>query len=60
MSKKFNLREFQTRLSQQLQAAANRDTSGSRLGFRVGDANWLVSSYNTMVSLSETAVRMSR
>lgn len=24
------------------------------------DANWLVSSYNTMVSLSETAIRMSR
>lgn len=47
MSKKFNLREFQTRLSQQLQAAANRDTSGSRLGFRVGDANWLVSLADT-------------
>ncbi len=47
MSKKFNLREFQTRLSQQLQAAASRDTSGSRLGFRVGDANWLVSLTDT-------------
>lgn len=47
MSKKFNLREFQTRLSQQLQAAASRDTSGSRLGFRVGDANWLVSLADT-------------
>ncbi len=47
MSKKFNLREFQTRLSQQLQAAANRDTSGSRLGFRVGDVNWLVSLTDT-------------
>lgn len=47
MSKKFNLREFQTRLSQQLQAAANRDTSGSRLGFRVGDANWLVNLTDT-------------
>lgn len=42
MAKKFNLREFQTALSQQLQAAANRDTSSSRLGFRVGDVNWLV------------------
>jgi twitching motility protein PilI len=47
MSKKFNLREFQTRLSQQLQAAASRDTSGSRLGFRVGDANWLVNLTDT-------------
>lgn len=47
MAKKFNLREFQTRLSQQLQAAASRDTSGSRLGFRVGDANWLVSLTDT-------------
>ncbi|MCA1979600.1 MAG: chemotaxis protein CheW [Thiobacillus sp.] len=47
MSKKFNLRDFQTRLSQQLQAAAGRDTSGSRLGFRVGDANWLVSLTDT-------------
>ena len=47
MSKKFNLRKFQTRLSQQLQAAANRDTSGSRLGFRVGDSNWLVSLADT-------------
>jgi len=43
MAKKFNLREFQTTLSQQLQAAASRDNSGSRLGFRVGDVNWLVS-----------------
>jgi twitching motility protein PilI len=47
MSKKFNLREFQTRLSQQLQAAASRDTSGSRLGFRVGEVNWLVSLSDT-------------
>jgi twitching motility protein PilI len=47
MAKKFNLREFQTALSQQLQAAASRDNTGSRLGFRVGDVNWLV-------SLSET------
>lgn len=42
MAKKFNLREFQTALSQQLQAAASRDTTGSRLGFRVGETNWLV------------------
>lgn len=47
MAKKFNLREFQTTLSQQLQAAATRDNTGSRLGFRVGDANWLVSLSDT-------------
>jgi len=47
MAKKFNLREFQTTLSQKLQAAANRDNSGSRLGFRVGDVNWLVSLSDT-------------
>ncbi len=47
MSKKFNLREFQTTLSQKLQAAASRDNTGSRLGFRVGDVNWLVSLSDT-------------
>jgi twitching motility protein PilI len=47
MAKKFNLREFQTKLSQQLLAAASRDNTGSRLGFRVGDANWLVSLSDT-------------
>jgi twitching motility protein PilI len=47
MAKKFNLREFQTALSLQLQAAASRDNSGSRLGFRVGDVNWLVSLSDT-------------
>lgn len=47
MAKKFNLREFQTTLSQKLQAAASRDNSGSRLGFRVGDVNWLVSLSDT-------------
>ncbi|MDT3705834.1 MAG: chemotaxis protein CheW [Thiobacillus sp.] len=47
MAKKFNLREFQTALSQQLQAAASRDNTGSRLGFRVGDVNWLVSLSDT-------------
>lgn len=47
MAKKFNLREFQTTLSQQLQAAATRDNTGSRLGFRVGDVNWLVSLSDT-------------
>jgi twitching motility protein PilI len=47
MAKKFNLREFQTTLSQQLQAAANRDNTGSRLGFRVGETNWLVSLNDT-------------
>lgn len=47
MGKRFNLREFQAALSQQLQAAASRDNTGSRLGFRVGDANWLVSLSDT-------------
>jgi len=47
MAKKFNLREFQTTLSLQLQAAASRDNTGSRLGFRVGDVNWLVSLSDT-------------
>ena len=47
MAKKFNLREFQTTLSQQLQAAASRDNSGSRLGFQVADVNWLVSLSDT-------------
>lgn len=47
MAKKFNLREFQTTLSQQLQAAASRDNTGSRLGFRVGNVNWLVSLSDT-------------
>jgi twitching motility protein PilI len=47
MAKKFNLREFQTTLSQQLQAAASRDNTGSRLGFRVGETNWLVSLNDT-------------
>jgi len=47
VAKKFNLREFQTALSQQLQAAATRDTAGSRLGFRVGGANWLVNLQDT-------------
>ena len=47
MAKKFNLREFQTTLSQKLQAAASRDNTGSRLGFRVGNVNWLVSLSDT-------------
>ncbi len=47
MAKKFNLREFQTTLSQKLHAAASRDNSGSRLGFRVGALNWLVSLSDT-------------
>lgn len=47
MAKKFNLREFQIGLSQKLQAAASRDNTGSRLGFRVGDVNWLVSLSDT-------------
>jgi twitching motility protein PilI len=47
MAKKFNLREFQTTLSLQLQAAASRDNTGSRLGFRVGNLNWLVSLSDT-------------
>ncbi len=47
MAKKFNLREFQTTLSQKLQAAASRDNTGSRLGFRVGEVNWLVTLSDT-------------
>jgi twitching motility protein PilI len=47
MAKKFNLREFQTTLSQQLLAAASRDNTGSRLGFRVGEVSWLVSLSDT-------------
>ena len=47
MGKKFNLREFQTTLSQQLLAAATRDNTGSRLGFQVGDVSWLVSLADT-------------
>ena len=47
MAKKFNLREFQIGLSQKLQAAASRDNTGSRLGFRVGEVNWLVSLSDT-------------
>lgn len=42
MAKKFNLREFQTHLSRQIQAAATRDNSASRLGFRAGSINWMV------------------
>ena len=42
MAKKFNLREFQTSLSRQLQAATTRETAFSRLGFQVGKGNWLV------------------
>ena len=42
MAKKFNLREFQTNLSRQLQAATLRETAFSRLGFQVGKGNWLV------------------
>jgi twitching motility protein PilI len=42
MAKKFNLREFQTVLSRQIQAAATRDNSASRLGFRAGSINWMV------------------
>jgi twitching motility protein PilI len=42
MAKKFNLREFQTNLSRQIQAASTRLSAASHLGFRVGDGNWLV------------------
>lgn len=42
MAKKFNLREFQTNLSRRLHTAATRETAFSRLGFQVGDGNWLV------------------
>jgi Chemotaxis signal transduction protein len=43
MARKFNLRQFQTDLSQRMQAAAQAPAQASRLGFQAAGANWLVS-----------------
>lgn len=42
MSRKFNLRQFQTDLSRRMQAAALAPAQASRLGFQAAGANWLV------------------
>lgn len=42
MARKFNLRQFQTDLSQRMQAAARMPAQASRLGFQAAGANWLV------------------
>lgn len=42
MARKFNLRQFQTDLSQRMQAAAHAPARASRLGFQAAGANWLV------------------
>lgn len=42
MSRKFNLRQFQTDLSKRMQAAAMAPAQASRLGFHAAGANWLV------------------
>lgn len=42
MARKFNLRQFQTDLSQRMQAAALAPAQASRLGFQAAGANWLV------------------
>ncbi|MEW6133036.1 MAG: chemotaxis protein CheW [Pseudomonadota bacterium] len=42
MARKFNLRQFQTDLSQRMQAAALAPAQASRLGFQAADTNWLV------------------
>ncbi len=43
MSRRFNLRQFQTELSRRLQAAAATPAESSRLGFLSGGQHWLVS-----------------
>lgn len=43
MARKFNLRQFQTDLSQRMQAAALAPAQASRLGFQAAGTNWLVS-----------------
>lgn len=43
MSRKFNLRQFQTDLSRRMQAAALAPAQASRLGFQAAGINWLVS-----------------
>lgn len=42
MSRKFNLRQFQTDLSKRMQAAALAPAQASRLGFQAAGLNWLV------------------
>jgi twitching motility protein PilI len=42
MARRSSLREFQQGVAQRLRDAASRTTVLSRLGFRVGDHNWLV------------------
>jgi twitching motility protein PilI len=42
MASQFSLREFQTRLSQQIRDAASRPGTTSRLGFLCGGRHWLV------------------
>ncbi len=42
MSRRFNLRQFQTELSKRLQAAASLPAETSRLGFMTAGQNWLV------------------
>ena len=43
MARKTSLREFQQGVAQRLRDAASRKTVLSRLGFQVGEDNWLVS-----------------
>ena len=43
MARKTSLREFQQGVAQRLRDAASRKTVLSRLGFQVGQENWLVS-----------------
>lgn len=42
MARKISLREFQQGVAERLRDAVSRKTVLSRLGFRVGDENWLV------------------
>ena len=42
MARKISLREFQQGVAERLRDAASRTTVLSRLGFRVGEQNWLV------------------
>jgi twitching motility protein PilI len=56
MAKKFNLRDFQSNLSRQLQAASSRPAASSRLGFRVGTDNWLVALEQTEEVLPVPAI----
>lgn len=42
MARKTSLREFQQNVAQRLRDLASRKTVASKLGFQVGDENWLV------------------